>query len=140
MKNIFIVLIPLIFLLGCGKDNKIYFKCDGTERFYPGLGTSISLDSTESLVVDTKNNLLYWMNKESSYQQDQPSLILSKVFDVTEGDSRHTESISFNSVTGILELSLSGNTTPGLSVIVLQKLLYKCRKTTNPLRSWKRSL
>ena len=32
------------------------------------------------MVVDTKNNLLYWMNKESSYQQDQPSLILSKVF------------------------------------------------------------
>ena len=135
MKNIFIVLIPLIFLLGCGKDNKIYFKCDGTERVYSGTGTSISLDSTESLVVDTKNNLLYWGNKESSYQQDQPTLILSKVSDVTEGGFRQTESISFNSVTGILEFSYSGNKRPGLSVQVLNKELYKCRKTTNPLRS-----
>ena len=118
-----IILIPLLFLAGCGVNSNEYFLCTA----------SAGIDDTkESLVINQAKKSLTFKSMDTRYKEPRPNYILSQ-YKLTE-ESKETHILKFDIVTGELTWSVNKGRRHFAGKTIINTFKYECRKVEKILK------
>jgi len=117
-----IILIPLLFLAGCGVNSNEYFLCTA----------SLGIDIKESLVINQAKKSLTFKSMDTRYKEPRPNYILSQ-YKLTE-ESKETHILKFDIVTGELTWSVDKGRRQFAGKSIINTFKYECRKVEKILK------
>lgn len=117
-----IILIPLLFLAGCGVNSNEYFLCTA----------SLGIDIKESLVINQAKKSLTFKSMDTRYKEPRPNYILSQ-YKLTE-ESKETHTLKFDIVTGELTWSVDKGRRKYVGKSNINTFNYECRKVEKILK------
>ncbi len=118
-----IILIPLLFLAGCGVNSNEYFLCTALQ------GNNYI---KESLVINQAKKSLTFKSMDTRYKEPRPNYIISQ-YKLTE-ESKETHILKFDIVTGELTWSVDKGHWKYIGKSNINTFKYECRKVEKILK------